>query len=42
MIACAETNEPSLRIIEKLGPHRSDKAWDEVDEEMIQRHWLKL
>jgi predicted acetyltransferase len=42
MITCADDNEPSWRIVEKLGGRLEDKVRDDVEEELVRRYWLRV
>lgn len=42
LITCGDTNTPSWKIIEKFGGELENLVWDNVDNEMIRRYWLKL
>ncbi len=42
MVTCADTNEPSWKIIERFKGKLQDKIWDEEDQETIRRYWISL
>ncbi len=41
MVTCADSNTPSWKIIERFGGKLEDKVWDDEDQEMIRRYWIK-
>lgn len=42
MVTCADDNVPSWKIIERFGGKLTDRVWDDEDDEMIRRYWIKL
>lgn len=42
MVTCADTNEPSWKIIESFGGTLEAKIWDDEDKEMIRKYWIQL
>jgi predicted acetyltransferase len=41
LITCASDNTASRRVIERVGGQLENEIWDEVDEEMICRYWVR-
>jgi len=42
MITCADTNVPSIRLIESQGGVLKDKVWDGEEDELLRRYWIDL
>ncbi|MBX7246942.1 MAG: GNAT family N-acetyltransferase [Candidatus Sumerlaeaceae bacterium] len=42
LVTCTDANEPSWRIIERLGGTLENKAWCELHNEVIRRYWIDL
>ncbi len=42
LITCTESNEGSIKLIEKFGGVLENKAWDDEHNENIRRYWLKI
>lgn len=42
LVTCAESNEPSWRIIERFGGELENRVWDEEHGENIRRYWIPL
>lgn len=41
MLTCGDDNQASSGLIEKFGGVLKDKVWDDEDEEMIRRYWIR-
>ncbi len=42
MITCAEHNTPSWKIIEHFGGILQDQMWDDEEDELMRRYWVRL
>jgi predicted acetyltransferase len=42
LITCADDNTPSWKIIERFGGQLEDRVYDEEDQEIIRRYWVRL
>jgi predicted acetyltransferase len=42
MVTCADDNEPSWKVIEHFKGRLQDRIWDDGDNEMIRRYWIKV
>jgi predicted acetyltransferase len=42
MVTCSDTNVPSCKIIENFGGRLQDTVWDDEDNDMRRRYWIKL
>lgn len=41
ILTCADDNLASCTLIEKFGGVLEDKIWDDVDQELIRRYWIR-
>lgn len=42
LITCGDENTASWKVIEKFNAKLENKIWDQEDQEMIRRYWIKL